>query len=74
MFLNVTPMDDESHRGHRHKYTLSHQVVIVIIALVVTLSTANALLMHQNEGSMINGSMMYKCAPHPPKKEKSFNI
>lgn len=58
MFLNVTPLDDESHGGHRHKCTLSHQVVIVIIALVVSLSTSNALLMHQNKGSMANGSMM----------------
>lgn len=60
MFLNVTPLDDESHGGHRHKHTPSHHVVIVIIALVVTLSTSNALLMNQNKGSTANGSMMYK--------------
>lgn len=57
MFLNVTPLDDESHGGHRHKHTPSHHVVIVIIALVVTLST---LLMNQNKRSTANGSMMYK--------------
>lgn len=60
MFLNVKPLDDESLRGHRHKYTPSYQVVTVIIALVVTLSTSNALLMHQNEEKTLNGSMMNK--------------
>lgn len=72
MFLNVTPLDDESHGGHRHKYTPSHQVVIVIIASVVTLSTSNALLMHQNKGSMANEPMMYKSVQDKKKGKYIF--
>lgn len=72
VFLKLTPLDDESHRGHCHKYTPSYQDVIVIIALVVTLSTSNALLMHQSEEKKLNGSMMYKSVLDKKKIKKIF--